>query len=328
MHALWLDDDTHASTALPGVLGGTVVVTGNFDGVHKGHQALFARARTEALARKLVPVALTFDPHPRLVLGTGAPSLLTSTARRVELIEKLGVPHVFIRRFDRAFSAWTPERFVTELLVGDLHAKVVIAGENFRFGAKRAGDDALLRRMGPELGFDAFTLEATDAKGPLSSSRARDAVTAGDVTQAAHILGRPHSIEGVVVTGDRRGRTLGFPTANLGEVTEVVPLGGVYAVAVDRADGETSRAVATGIMNIGVRPTVSAGLQRTLEVHLLEFTGDLYGARLRVHFIARLREERKFDGIPALQEQLARDAADGRAATRDVRPDTASGTFA
>jgi riboflavin kinase / FMN adenylyltransferase len=316
--ALWLDDATSATSLAPDVARGTVVVTGNFDGVHRGHQALFARAHAEAEARGLVAVALTFDPHPRVVLGGTAPALLTSTSRRVELIARLGVTHVFIRRFDRAFAAWAPEFFVKTLLVEALHARVVIAGDNFRFGAKRAGDDALLRALGPSLGFEAFTLEATDEKGPLSSSRAREAVSAGDLREAAHVLGRPHSIEGIVERGDQRGRTLGFPTANLGGVTEIVPPNGVYAVAVDRTGGPASRALATGVMNIGVRPTVAGDARRTLEAHLFDFEGDLYGQTLRVHFIARLRDEQKFDGLTALKAQIARDAEDARVALRET----------
>jgi riboflavin kinase/FMN adenylyltransferase len=324
--ALWLDDATKASSLAPDVRGGTVVVTGNFDGVHRGHQALFARARVEADARGLVLVALTFDPHPRSVLGTGAPALLTSTARRIQLISRLGVAHVFVRRFDRAFAAWTPERFVEELVVRELGAKVIIAGDNFRFGAKRAGDDGLLRGLGPRLGFEAFTLEATDEKGALSSSRARDAVAAGDVREAAHVLGRPHSIEGVVAKGDQRGRTIGFPTANLDRVTELVPANGVYAVAVDRVAPGEPAALATGVMNIGTRPTVG-GTSRTLEVHLFDFDGDLYGSSLRVHFIERLRDERKFDGLPALKAQIALDAAAARAATVAFTADAPGGSY-
>ena len=171
---IWLDDSAHAGALVPEVGRGTVVVTGNFDGVHRGHQALFARARDEAATRNLLLVALTFDPHPRLVLGSGAPDLLTSTARRVELIAGLGVAHVFIRRFDVSFAAWAPDRFVEELLVRELSAKVVVAGDNFRFGTRRGGDAELLRTLGSTLGFSAFTLEASDEKGPLSSSRARE----------------------------------------------------------------------------------------------------------------------------------------------------------
>ncbi len=327
--ALWIDDSTTVSALAPDISSGTVVVTGNFDGVHRGHQALFARARAEAEQRGLIPVALTFDPHPRFVLANAPPPLLTTTARRVELIQRLGMTHVFIRRFDRAFASLAPDVFVEQLLVLALHARVVIAGDNFRFGARRAGDDALLRELGPRLGFEAFTLEATDEKGPLSSSRVRDALNAGNLREATHVLGRPHSISAAVEKGDQRGRLLGFPTANLGGVTELVPPEGVYAVAVDRdaGDGE-ARALATGVMNIGVRPTIGGEPRRTLEVHLFDFSGDLYGQSLRVHFIARLREERRFDGLPALKAQIARDAEEARAATLTTHPVIAGGSYA
>lgn len=307
---IWLDDATSARRRVPELSQGTVVVTGNFDGVHRGHQALFVRALHEARDKDLIPVALTFDPHPRIVLGKGEPAMLTSTERRIELIRELGVAHVFVRRFDLAFAAWPAERFVEELLVGDLSARVVVAGDNFHFGARRAGDDALLQRMGPLLGFAAFTLEATDEKGPLSSSRVRDAIALGDLAEAAHVLGRPHSIAGTVVHGDHRGRTIGFPTANLDEVFEMVPPNGVYAVMVD--------GIGPGVMNIGVRPTVHTEARRTLEVHVFDFTGDLYGKTLRVQLIDKLRDERKFDGLPALQAQIAADVTRARAATRGL----------
>jgi riboflavin kinase / FMN adenylyltransferase len=297
-----------------GALRGAVVAIGNFDGVHRGHQALFARARTEARARHLVPVALTFDPHPRVVLGGEAPPLLTSTAHKVALVAQHGVAHVFIRRFDKAFSEWTPEHFVESLLVGELHAKVVIAGENFRFGKKRAGDAALLRALGPKLGFEAFTLEETDARGPLSSSRARDAVLAGDLDEARDVLGREHVLVGVVEKGDQRGRTLGFPTANLGGVAELVPKNGVYAALVDSPSGSPIAQPAPAVMNIGMRPTIAGDGRRMLEVHLLDYDGDLYGKALRVRFVARLRDEQKFDGLSALKAQIARDVEAARVA--------------
>ena len=322
----WIDDAL--PTAAPYVSRETVVVTGNFDGVHRGHQALFARASLAARERGLVPVALTFDPHPRVVLGGAPPALLTTTERKVELIGRLGVDHIFIRRFDRAFAGWPPERFVEELLVKGLRARVVIAGDNFRFGAKRAGDDALLRALGPKLGFEAFTLEATDEKGPLSSSRARESVDAGEVGEAAGVLGRWHSIEGVVERGDQRGRAIGFPTANLGGVKEVVPPHGVYAVVVDQKGPTGYRALAAGVMNIGVRPTVGGDARRTLEVHLFDVSPDLYGETLRVHFVARLREEKKFDGLAALKDQIARDVERGRALTASLHPDAGHGAYA
>lgn len=326
-HALWLDDTAEPASLAPDILGGTVVVTGNFDGVHRGHQALFARARAEAEARGLVLVALTFDPHPRAVLGTAPPHLLTSTARRIELIHQLGVNHAFIRRFDRAFAAVTAEHFVERLLVEQLHARVVIAGDNFRFGARRAGDDALLRALGPRLRFEAFTLEATDERGPLSSSRVREALLSRDLAEASHVLGRPHSIAGVVERGEQRGRTIGFPTANLGGVYELVPPDGVYAIAVDRLAGDDARALGTGVMNIGVRPTVAGEGRRTLEAHVSDFQGDLYGQTLRVHFIRRLRDERRFEGLEALKAQIARDVDEARGATRSLVPDAARGAY-
>ncbi len=322
---IWLDDSTSGDVAE--LRAGSVVVAGNFDGVHRGHQALFARARQEASERGLTPVALTFDPHPRFVLGGKPPDLLTSTERRVELVGRLGLTHVVIRRFDLEFARWTAERFVDSLVVATLHAKVVIAGENFRFGAKRAGDGALLATLGPSLGFEPFTLEASDEKGPLSSSRVRDSLLAGDVRDAAHVLGRNHSIEGVVEKGDQRGRTIGFPTANLGGTTELVPPHGVYAVVVDRRTPDGPRALARGVLNIGVRPTVSGEKRRTIEAHLFDFDGDLYGERLRIGFVERLRDERRFDGLEALKAQIAKDVTAARAATRDVSPDPATETF-
>jgi riboflavin kinase/FMN adenylyltransferase len=326
-HPLWLDDAAQATSLAPGIVRGTAVVTGNFDGVHRGHQALFARALAEAEARQLLPVALTFDPHPREVLGNVPPPRLTSTSRRVELIDQLGVKHIFIRRFDRAFAAWPAERFVEQLLVRGLHARVVIAGDNFHFGAARTGNDALLQRMGPPLGFEAFTLEATDARGALSSTRVREAVLAGNVLEAAEVLGRPHSIAGVVEGGERLGRTIGFPTANLGGVTELTPPDGVYAVAIDRLGDEGAVALGTGVMNLGVRPTVGAEARRTLEAHVFDFQGDLYGQALRVHFIARLRSEQKFDSLGALKAQIARDVERARAATRATRPVPERGSY-
>jgi len=230
---LYLDDQAHARAVAPDVQRGTVVVVGNFDGVHRGHQALFERAVALAGEHRLVPVALTFDPHPSVVLGRSAPGALTTMGRKVELITSLGTAHVFVRRFDLAFASWAPDRFVEELVARELFARAVVCGKNFRFGRDRAGDAEVLREMGSRFGFEAHTAEATDEKGPLSSTRARDAVVAGDLAEAERILGRRHAIEGVVVRGDGRGRTIGFPTANLAP-SVLLPPNGVYAVVVDR----------------------------------------------------------------------------------------------
>jgi riboflavin kinase / FMN adenylyltransferase len=298
-------------------LGATpcALVIGNFDGVHRGHQAVLKQAVADAHAAGIEPCALTFDPHPAQVVGAGAPPLLTSIEDRVELIGAIGVARVYARRFDARFAAWSPQRFASELVARALHARLVVVGQNFRFGAKRAGDLGLLRTFGAELGFEAHVHQvAADARGPYSSTRARDAVAAGDLEEAQRVLGRPHFATGVVVVGDRRGRTIGFPTANLDGIAELLPPHGVYAVSVDRLDGDERRPIARGVTNIGVRPTVASGgpPRRTVETHLLDFEGDLYGARLRLHWLARLRDEAKFASLAELQAQIARDVDSAR----------------
>jgi riboflavin kinase/FMN adenylyltransferase len=299
----------------------TVLVIGNFDGVHKGHQAVLADARRVADARALPVSVLTFTPHPAGVLGRGEPPVLTPLERKAELLLRCGASRVYARKFDMGFAAWSPERFVRDLLVGLLHTKVVVVGADFRFGAQRAGDFAMLGRLGGELGFEAKTTAiASDDRAPYKSSRARSAVVAGDLDEAKAVLGRPHSIAGTVVHGDARGRTIGFPTANLEGVVELLPPNGVYAVTVDERTGAGPRALAKGVMNVGVRPTVGGGDARRVEVHLFDLDRDLYGATLRVHLVARLRDERKFDGLDALKAQIARDAEEARRALASVEP--------
>ena len=246
----------------------------------------------------------------------GAPALLTTLERRAELMADLGVETVWVRRFDAAFAGWAPARFVHELVTGMLAARVVVVGDNFRFGAKRGGDLAALRSMGQELGFEVRVHAiASDARGPYSSTRAREAIAAGDLDEAAQVLGRAHELSGPVVKGDQRGRTLGFPTANLEPVAEMLPPDGVYATRVDQiGDDGTVRTLGGGVTNIGVRPTIAAqgGGRRTIETFVFDFDGDLYGARLRLHLIARLRAEKKFAGLPELRAQIAADSAAAR----------------
>jgi riboflavin kinase/FMN adenylyltransferase len=323
-----LDDDTPRDAVRARA---SVVAIGNFDGVHLGHQAVLAAATAEARALGLATYVLTFSPHPMDVIGRGAPPQLTTLARRAALLLRAGVDRVFVRRFDAAFATWSPARFAGELLAGTLSAKRVAVGDNFRFGADRAGDLPMLGALGRELGFEAYAQTMTsDARGPLSSTRARQDLVAGDLDDAARVLGRPHAISGVVGHGAKRGRTIGFPTANLEAIPELLPRDGVYAVLVDVLDdaaspgssgtggdgGGDARALAAGVMNVGVRPTVDGAGARTVEVHLLDVEADLYGARLRVHVVARIRDERKFDGLDALKAQIADDARAARDATR------------
>jgi riboflavin kinase/FMN adenylyltransferase len=300
------------------------LVVGNFDGVHRGHQAVLHQVVAEAHAAGLTACVLTFAPHPAAVVGSGAPPVLTTMDRRAELMEMLGIDRVYVRRFDTAFAAWPAERFVRDLVAEGLRARVVVVGENFRFGAKRSGDLTLLRELGAEVGFEARVHPvASDARGPFSSTRAREAISAGDVDEARRVLGRPHELSGLVAHGDERGRLLGFPTANLDDVPEMLPRDGVYATLVDELDAAGQRRpLGGGVTNVGVRPTVAAagGAKRTIETFVLDFGGDLYGRRLRLHVVARLRDETKFGSLDALKAQIARDVADARTRLQDREP--------
>lgn len=326
----------HDARNAPPAPDGRVVVIGNFDGVHRGHQRVLARAKASDAELSV----LTFEPHPAAVLGASAPARLSRLSRKVELLGRHGVDLVVAQSFDARFAALGPEQFVDHILVGALHAKVVTVGWDFRFGARRAGNIESLRAMGETRGFTVAVQEAVaDEKGPLSSTRVREALARGDLDDARAVLGRPHSIEGVVVGGDKRGRTIGFPTANLGDVEEALPAHGVYAVACDSAPGSTRAgagastelsALARGVANVGLRPTVSGGGGHpSIEVHLFDLPEDrrdLYGDTLRVHFVARIREERRFPSLDALRAQIAEDAASARTTTASIAQ-PASGCF-
>jgi len=293
---------------------------GNFDGVHLGHQKMLREVMSSARARSLRTIALTFDPHPATVLGRAAPATLTTLARKIELIRRVGIDDVFVKPFDTELSTWSPERFASELLKETLGARVVIVGGNFRFGHKAQGNFAALRELGQRLGFDVPELEVIgDARGAFSSTRVRDALARGDLADANAVLGRWHAFSGVVARGAQRGRTIGFPTANVEEVVEVVPARGVYAVVVDALDaaGEAS-ALGRGVMNVGVRPTVDSSERSSQEVHLFDFDRDVYGARVRVHLVERLRDEKKFGSLDALRAQIAIDAEAARKITAAI----------
>jgi riboflavin kinase/FMN adenylyltransferase len=305
----------------PAAGGPAAVAVGNFDGVHRGHQEVLREAMKEARRKGLPMLVLTFDPHPAVVLGRAAPETLTALPRKAELLRREGVDRVVVKTFDKAFAAFSPERFVTELLVSRLGARMVVVGRNFRFGHGRAGDFATLEALGRTSGFEvrAFDLHGDD-RGPFSSTRVRQALAGGDVDDANTVLGRFHAFSGVVTRGEGRGRTLGFPTANLDEVVEMVPRDGVYAVVVDELAPDGARALARGVMNVGVRPTVSASPRRTQEVHLFDVDRDLYGASLRVHVVERIRDERKFASVDELRARIADDAARARATTKGIEP--------
>jgi riboflavin kinase/FMN adenylyltransferase len=316
---VFVDGQSSAATV---VAGPCALVVGNFDGVHRGHQSVLRQAVAEAKAEGLAACVLTFDPHPAVIVGSGAPPLLTTLDRRAELFGEVGVECTYVRRFDREFASWSPEHFARDLVAGMLRARVVVVGENFRFGARRAGDLALLRALGATLGFETRVhAVASDVLGPFSSTRAREAIARGDVDEACNVLGRPHALTGSVVHGDHRGRTINVPTANMAEIPELLPRDGVYVARVELFD-DASRAfrpLADGVTNIGVRPTVG-GLARRIETHLLGFDGDLYGKRVRVHFLARLRDERKFASIDELRAQIDRDISEAQRHLRSGGP--------
>lgn len=270
------------------------VAIGTFDGVHPGHRAVFEQAKATGLRSCVV----TFDPHPRQVLGY-AVQLLSSFERRLELIAESGVDETLVVEFTLDVARLTPEGFVQTMLE-PLGTRVVVAGEDFRFGRERAGDLALLERLGLEV------VPVPLVEG-VSSSRIRDLLREGDVVAAARVLGRPHEIEGIVVSGDQRGGTLGYPTANLAvPETLLVPGYGIYSGA----------ALDTRVaMSIGVNPHYG-GEERRVEAFLLDFEGNLYGQKLRLELWERLRDERAFESEAALVEQIAYDVAQARASTR------------
>jgi riboflavin kinase/FMN adenylyltransferase len=297
--------------AAPGGWGRSVVTIGVFDGVHRGHQETIGHAVKRAKELGVQSVVVTFDPHPSEVVRPGShPAVLTEPARKAELIEQLGADVLCVLPFTLEFSRLPAEAFVHDMLVANLHAALVVVGENFRFGHKAAGDVALLQRLGRTFGFgvEAAPLLADDST-VFSSTYIRSCVDAGDVTAAARALGRPHRLEGVVIRGDRRGRELGFPTANLlTSPHAAVPGHGVYAGWMLQGRDERRPAA----ISIGTNPTFTAGQERRVEAYVLDYDGDLYGERLSLEFVARLRDQQKYSGIEPLVAQMNEDVAQVR----------------
>ena len=287
------------------------VTIGNFDGVHRGHQAMLARVIAVARDRGLAASVLTFEPHPReFFTPAAAPTRLTSLREKLELLAAHGVDHVHVQRFARAFAGLAPEAFVERALVGLLAARWVLVGDDFRYGAKRAGDFASLAAAAGRLGFELEAMPTVTNDGTrVSSSAVRDALARGDLRHARELLGRPYSISGRVVHGTKLGRALGFATANVQLKHNRPPLGGIFAVRVEGV-GDSPR---DGVASLGVRPTVHVDGRPVLEVHLFDFDGDLYGAHLRVEFLAKIRDEERYADLDTLKAQIARDCDAARA---------------
>ena len=304
---------------VPGDWGRSVITIGVFDGVHRGHQAIVAVAREAAAETGLPLVAITFEPHPDEVVRPGShPPVLTTSRRQAELLAGLGVDAVCVLPFTLEFSRHSPDEFVRAVLVDRLQAVRVIVGDNFRFGHRAAGDVALLSELGAKYDFTAVGVPLlTDAGQTISSTTIRQQLAAGDVAGAAADLGRPHRVEGVVERGHRRGRGLGFPTANLALLPyTAVPADGVYAgwlTSLDPDGREEERWPAA--ISIGTNPTFD-GRERTVEAYALDRDDlDLYGAHVAVDFTARLRGTVRFGSVEDLIEQMHRDVADARALT-------------
>ena len=285
---------------------GSVTAVGAFDGLHRGHQALLTQVRERARIRGCSPAVVSFEPLPRAYFSPEPVPRLSSVREKLRGFAAAGMEHSLLLRFNRALTAMSAEDFVRRVLVARLAAREVWVGGDFRFGHKRAGDVALLERMGAELGFSACTMPLIQLNGTrVSASRVRGLLAAGEFSGAEPLLGRPFVIDGKVEYGNQLGRTLGYPTANIHLRQRIAPVQGIFAVRVGLGESECSW---PGVASLGVRPTVNQVSQPLLEVHLFDFEGDLYGKRMAVEFVAKLRDEQKFDGLEPLKAQMALDA--------------------
>jgi len=290
-------------TPRPSWITNPVLALGNFDGLHRGHLKIIERVTRGAAERGGTPMAMTFDPHPpRVVRPDKAPPLLMTTAQRLSALHQAGIQCVAVVRFTPELSRWDAETFVRRVLVDWLRVSEVWVGANFLFGRDRGGNFSLLRSLGLTYGFRAEKIDPVRYRDFIvSSTRVRRLVSEGRVDEAGALLGRVYAVEGVVVEGRKRGRELGFPTANLQTDNELLPPHGVYATMVT-IDG----VVHGGVTNIGTRPTFEESVP-TLETHILAPVGDLYGRTIRVAFIQRIRDERRFEDIDALRAQIDAD---------------------
>ena len=278
---------------------------GNFDGIHRGHQAMLECLVGEARKRALVSCVLTFEPHPREFFAPhSAPTRLASLREKFDLLAAHKVDRVHVQRFTASFAALEPEAFVERVLASRLKMRWLLIGEDFRFGAKRAGDLALLKSLAGRYGYEVEVMPDVARAGiRVSSSAVRAALAAGDLASAEALLGRPYGISGRVVHGRKLGRELGFATANVQLKHNRPPLSGIYAVKVHGV-GTLPRA---GVASLGVRPTITASGRSVLEVHLFDFSGDLYAAHVRVEFLHKIRDEEKYSDLDTLKAQIARD---------------------
>jgi riboflavin kinase/FMN adenylyltransferase len=288
----------------------TGLTIGNFDGVHRGHRAMLDRLVVKARALGLACSVLTFEPHPREFFSAAtAPTRLSRLREKLELIAEAGIDRTHVLRFGAQLAAMSAERFIEEVLLRGMGVRWLLVGRDFRFGAKRVGDFEMLKAAGARQGFGVEAMDdVLEGAQRISSSGVRAALAAGDLEAAARLLGRPYTMSGRVAHGEKLGRTLGFPTANL-VLRRLPPLAGIFAV---EAEVEETQLRLKGVASVGRRPTVRENAAPLLEVHLFDWTGDLYGRHLRVTFLRKLRDEAKYDGLEALRAAIARDAAEAK----------------
>jgi riboflavin kinase/FMN adenylyltransferase len=290
--------------------GPSALTIGNFDGVHLGHQAMLAELRRAAGRLGLPACVLTFEPHPREFFAPDrAPTRLTSLREKLELLAGHGVERVHVCRFNYAFAQTSPDEFVGRIIARGLGARWVLVGDDFRFGARRAGDFVLLKQSAPRYGFEVAALASVALEGErVSSTAVRQALAGGDLERAQRLLGRAYSISGRVVRGDGLGRKLGFPTANVHMKHNRPPLTGIFAVRLHGAANEPLR----GVASLGVRPTIKQGGAPVLEVHALDFDGDVYRRHVRVEFLSKFRDEERYADLATLTRKIALDVENAR----------------
>jgi len=293
---------------------GCVATIGNFDGVHLGHQAVFRQLTTKAQQLGLPTVAITFEPQPQEFFSPdSAPSRLTKFREKVNAILPLQIDRLLCLRFDKRLAKLTAGEFVHNVLVDGLGISHLVIGDDFRFGKGREGDFEFLVQSGKHYRFEVANTHTFDLNGErVSSTGIRNALQAGNVELAEQLLGRPYGMVGRVAHGDKRGRSIGFPTANIYVHRRSTPVGGVYAVQMRGAERDLGAVLVNGVANVGVRPTV-AGTRTLLEVHLFDFDREIYGAHVCVNFLNKLRDEQRFDSFEALKSQINQDAMAARA---------------
>ena len=287
---------------------------GNFDGVHLGHQAMLARLKEAANQLDLVSCVMIFEPHPREFFAPDqAPTRLTSLREKLELLAELGIERVQVCRFNFDFAKISAEDFITRILQRGLGVRWILVGDDFRFGARRAGDFAMLKAFSVQHGFEVEKMPSFTVDGlRVSSTAVREALASGDLDLARHLLGRPYSISGRVVGGDKLGKKIGFPTANIQLRHNRPPLSGIFAVEVYGAAESSSQLATRGVASLGVRPTVHENGKPVLEVHLFDFDQEIYGHHLRMDFLHKLRDEDKYSDLDTLTRQIERDVENAK----------------